>query len=447
MKLWQKKISVNKEVERFTVGKDRELDLLLAEHDVIGSMAHAKMLAKVGLLRKGEQLKLHKELKNVFRKIENGQFKIENGVEDVHSQIEFMLTKKLGDIGKKIHTARSRNDQVLLDIKLFSRKEIIKVADHVSALFDLLILLSNRHRNKLLPGYTHLQIAMPSSFGLWFGAYAESLKEDMEFLFSVYQIVNRNPLGSGAGYGGSLPINRSYTAQLLGFDGLNHNSVYAQMTRGKTEKLVCYALANIASTLSKLAMDICLFMNQNFDFISFPEELTTGSSIMPHKKNPDVFELIRGKCNRMQTLPEQIIAITKNLPSGYHREFQILKEIYFPAFSELNDCLSMTTFMLGKIIVKKEILRDEKYRFLFSVDAVNEWVKKGMPFREAYRKVGEEIANGTFKRPGKVSYIHEGSIGNLRNDEIKMEMNAVKMQFRRTASKIESAYKRLQAVW
>jgi len=444
MKLWQKKISVNKQVEKFTIGKDRELDLLLAEHDVLGSMAHAKMLAHVGLLKKNEQRKLHNELKGILQKTRSGKFVIENGVEDVHSQVEFLLTKKLGEAGKKIHSARSRNDQALLDIKLFSRKEIFQIADNVSSLFNLLIALSNKHRNKLLPGYTHLQIAMPSSFGLWFGAYAESLKDDLAFLFSVYKIINKNPLGSGAGYGGSLPINRNLTAKLLGFEGLNTNSVYAQMTRGKTEKLVSYALANIASTLSKLAMDVCLFMNQNFDFVSFPEELTTGSSIMPHKKNPDVFELIRGKCNRMQTLPEQIVSVTKNLPSGYQRDLQLLKEIYFPAFSELNDCLQMTTFMLEKIKMKENILKDEKYKYLFSVDSVNELVKKGMPFREAYKKVGEEISSGKFSRPAKVSYTHEGSIGNLKNDVIIREMSEVRNNFKREAAKVERALSNLQ---
>lgn len=444
MKLWQKKISVNKQVEKFTIGKDRELDLLLAEHDVLGSMAHAKMLAHVGLLKKKEQRKLHAELKTILENTTSGKFVIENGVEDVHSQVEFLLTKKLGEAGKKIHAARSRNDQVLLDIKLFSRKEIFTVAENTLVLFNLLISLSNKHKNKLLPGYTHLQIAMPSSFGLWFGAYAESLKDDLEFLFSVYKIINKNPLGSGAGYGSSLPINRHLTAKLLGFDGLNNNSVYAQMTRGKTEKLVSYALANIASTLSKLAMDSCLFINQNFDFISFPEELTTGSSIMPHKKNPDVFELIRAKCNRMQTLPEQISAVIKNLPSGYHRDFQGLKEIYFPAFGELNDCLTMTTFMLEKVKVKDNILVDDKYKFLFSVDAVNEMVKNGIPFREAYKKVGEEIYSGKFSKPAKVSYTHEGSIANLSNDAIVLEMNSVKNNFRRAKAKVETTLNNLQ---
>lgn len=443
MKLWQKKIAVNKQVEKFTIGKDRELDLLLAEHDALGSMAHARMLAHVGLLKKNEWRKLHAELKNILQKSVSGKFIIDNGVEDVHSQVEFLLTKKLGGVGKKIHTARSRNDQVLLDIKLFSRKEIFKIYENVSVLFNLMISLGNTHKNKLLPGYTHLQIAMPSSFGLWFGAYAESLKDDLEFLFSVYKIINKNPLGSGAGYGGSLPINRTLTAKLLGFDGLNTNSVYAQMTRGKTEKLVSYALANIASTLSKLAMDVCLFLNQNFNFISFPEELATGSSIMPHKKNPDVFELIRGKCNRMQTLPEQISSITKNLPSGYHRDFQLLKEIYFPAFAELHDCLVATTFMLEKIKVKENILKDEKYKYLFSVEAVNELVKKGIPFREAYKKIGEEISSGKFSMPQKVSYTHEGSIGNLKNDVIVREMNEVKRNFRAESAKVNSALARL----
>lgn len=444
MKLWQKKIAVNKQVEKFTIGNDRELDLLLAEHDVLGSMAHAKMLAHVGLLRKSEQRKLHAELKKILQKAISGKFIIESGVEDVHSQVEFLLTKRLGEAGKKIHTARSRNDQVLVDIKLFSRKEIFKIVTNVSELFNLLISLSNKHKNKLLPGYTHLQIAMPSSFGLWFGAYAESLKDDLEFLFSVYKIINKNPLGSGAGYGSSLPINRNLTSKLLGFDGLHTNSVYAQMTRGKTEKLISYALANTASTLSKLAMDSCLFMNQNFDFISFPEELTTGSSIMPHKKNPDVFELIRAKCNRMQTLPEQISAITKNLPSGYHRDFQLLKEIYFPAFAELNDCLTMTMFMLEKVKVKNHILKDEKYKYLFSVDAVNELVKKGIPFREAYRTVGAKISSDKFTRPAKVNYTHEGSIGNPGNEAIVREMNSVRYDFRRAKAKVEKALNNLQ---
>lgn len=445
MKLWQKKISVNKLVEQFTIGKDRELDLMLAEHDVLGSMAHAKMLVQAGLMKKTSQQKLHKELKNILQKVRAGKFVIEKGTEDVHSQVEFLLTKKLGDIGKQIHSARSRNDQVLLDVVLLSRAELTSIALQTQELFSLLISLSEKHRKKLLPGYTHLQIAMPSSFGLWFGAYAESLKDDTELLYSVYGIINKNPLGSAAGYGSSLPIKRKVTTQLLGFEGLNHNSVYAQMTRGRVEKLTSTAMASVASTLGKMAMDICLFMNQNFGFVSFPENLTTGSSIMPHKKNPDVFELIRGKCNRLQTVPQQITAITGNLPSGYHREFQLLKEIYFPAFGELKDCLTMMHFMLQQIQCKDNLLKDEKYKHLFSVDAVNELVKKGMPFRDAYKRVGEDIASGTFTAPKNISYTHEGSIGNLHNAEIRKEMNAMMGNFKRKFRKVEVALKRLSA--
>lgn len=445
MKLWQKKIPVNRQVEKFTIGKDRELDLLLAEHDVIGSMAHAKMLSQTGLLKRSSQQKLHRELKNIYKKVKEGKFKIEQGVEDVHSQVEFLLTKKLGDIGKQIHTARSRNDQVLLDVVLFSRSGIKDIAQQTHQLFSLLIQLSEKHKKKLLPGYTHLQIAMPSSFGLWFGAYAESLKDDVEFLYSVYSIINKNPLGSAAGYGSSLPIKRSITTGLLGFDGLNHNSVYAQMTRGRTEKLVSTAVASIAHTLSKMAMDLCLFMNQNFGFVFFPENLTTGSSIMPHKKNPDVFELVRGKCNRLQTIPQQIVSVTNNLPSGYHRDFQLLKEIYFPAFGELQDCLTMMSFMLQQIQIRDNILEDEKYKHLFSVDAVNELVKKGMPFRDAYRKVGESIASGNFSVPANISYTHEGSIGNLHNSEIRKEMNEVMRKFSQKFAKVEVALKKLRA--
>jgi argininosuccinate lyase len=443
MKLWQKKILVNKQVEKFTIGKDRELDLLLAEHDVLGSMAHAKMLAEAGLLKSSSQQKLHKELKNILQKIKSGKFKIEEGTEDVHSQVEFLLTKKLGDVGKQIHTARSRNDQVLLDVVLFSRAEIQVIAEQVYQLFSLLVKLSEKHKKKLLPGYTHLQVAMPSSFGLWFGAYAESLKDDMELLYSVYGIINKNPLGSAAGYGTSLPIKRKVTTQLLGFDGMNHNSVFAQMSRGRVEKLTSTAMASVASTLAKMAMDICLFMNQNFAFVSFPEDLTTGSSIMPHKKNPDVFELIRGKCNHLQTIPQQITSVTGNLPSGYHREFQLLKEIYFPAMGELKDCLSMMNFMLEKIEVKDNILKDEKYKHLFSVDAVNELVKKGMPFRDAYRKVGEEIVSGTFRIPQNITYTHEGSLGNLQNAQIRKEMNDIMKKFNQKFQKTRAASKRL----
>jgi argininosuccinate lyase len=443
MKLWQKKISVSKQVEKFTIGKDRELDLLLAEHDVIGSMAHARMLSAAGLLKKSAAQKLHKELLNILKKIRQGKFRIEKGTEDVHSQVEFLLTKKLGDVGKQIHTARSRNDQVLLDIVLFTRAELKNIILHTEELFNLLMQLSEKHKKKLLPGYTHLQIAMPSSFGLWFGAYAESLKDDTEFLNSVFSIINKNPLGSAAGYGTSLPIKRKITMQLLGFEGMNHNSVYAQMTRGRTEKLSATALASVASTLSKLAFDVCLFMNQNFGFISFPEKLTTGSSIMPHKKNPDVFELIRGKCNRLQTIPQQLTAVTSNLSSGYHRDFQLLKEIYFPAFQELKECLTMTAFMLQQIQVKDNILKDEKYKHLFSVDAVNKLVKQGIPFRDAYKKVGEDIVSGNFSVPKNIRYTHEGSIGNLCNKEIKSEMGKVTKDLRKKFKKIELAESRL----
>ena len=353
------------------------------------------------------------------------------------------MTKKLADAGKQIHTARSRNDQVLLDVVLFSRAELKNIVEQTTELFNLLIQLSEKHKKKLLPGYTHLQIAMPSSFGLWFGAYAESLKDDTALLNSVFSIINKNPLGSAAGYGTSLPIKRKITTQLLGFEGMNNNSVYAQMTRGRTEKLSATALASVASTLSKLAIDVCLFMNQNFGFLSFPEKLTTGSSIMPHKKNPDVFELIRGKCNRLQTVPQQLTAVTGNLPSGYHRDNQLLKEIYLPAFQELKDCLFMTTFMLQQVQVKDNILKDEKYKHLFSVDAVNELVKKGMPFRDAYKKIGADIASDNFSVPKNITYTHEGSIGNLRNAEIKAEMKTLLNDFRKKYSRIEQAETRL----
>jgi argininosuccinate lyase len=445
MKLWQKKISVDKQVEKFTIGKDRELDLLLAEHDVIGSMAHASMLVRAGLLKRSSQKKIHEELRSILKKIKEGRFAIEQGTEDVHSQVEFLLTKKLGDIGKQIHTARSRNDQVFLDVVLFSRAQIRKISFQAFDLFMLLVRLSEKHKDKLLPGYTHLQIAMPSSFGLWFGAYAESLKDDMEFLCSTYSLVNKNPLGSAAGYGTSLPVKRKITTDLLAFDGLSYNSVYVQIKRGRTEKMVSTAVASIAQTLSKMSMDLCLFMNQNFDFVSFPENLTTGSSIMPHKKNPDVFELIRGKCNRLQTIPEQLAAISTNLPSGYHREFQLLKEIYFPTFQEIQDCLTMMAFMLGSITVKENILNDEKYRYLFSVDAVNELVKKGIPFREAYKKVGLQISTGNFSRPSTVKYTHEGSIGNLCNGEIRKEMQDTMKELNRKFRKEDNAVKRLIA--
>jgi argininosuccinate lyase len=419
MKLWQKNSDVLKEVNQFTVGTDREMDIQLAPFDVLGSLAHTQMLESVGLLKKEELLLLTKELKSIYSQIQNGEFKIDEGVEDIHSQIEILLTKKLGDVGKKIHSARSRNDQVLVDLKLFLRSEIQQLVSRIETLFKLLITKSEEHKNKLLPGYTHLQLAMPSSFGLWFGAYAESLVDDLITIEAAFRIVNKNPLGSAAGYGSSFPINRKLTTELLGFDDLNHNVVYAQMTRGKTERIVAQALSNVAATLAKLSMDACLYLNQNFRFISFPDELTTGSSIMPHKKNPDVFELIRAKCNDLQSLPNTIALITTNLPSGYHRDWQILKEKIIPAFKTLKDCLDMMALMLSAIQVKENILQDEKYKFLFSVEEVNKLVLSGMPFRDAYIKVGKDIEGGEFNYSTEIHHTHEGSIGNLCNDQIE----------------------------
>jgi len=419
MKLWQKDKDSLKEVNQFTVGNDREMDLFLSRFDVLGSLAHIQMLESVGLLTKDELKILSKELKLIYAEIEKENFIIEEGVEDIHSQVELLLTKKLGDVGKKIHSGRSRNDQVLVDIKLFLRHEIQHSVENIKSLFDLLLSKSEEHKHQLLPGYTHLQLAMPSSFGLWFGAYAESLADDLISLQAAYQVVNKNPLGSAAGYGSSFPLNRKMTTDLLGFDDLNYNVVYAQLGRGKTERVVAQALSNVAGTLSKLAMDACLFLNQNFGFISFPDELTTGSSIMPHKKNPDVFELIRGKCNGLQSLPNEIVLLTGNLPSGYHRDFQLLKEKIFPAFQLLKDCLTMTGLMLSNIKIKDNILEDEKYKFLFSVEEVNKLVLSGVPFRDAYKKIGQDIEEGKFTYSTKVSHTHEGSIGNLCNDKVK----------------------------
>ena len=423
MKLWQKDKDALKEVTEFTTGNDRELDLYLARFDVLGSLAHITMLESIGLLTHDELTALSKELKGIFTEIEKGSFKIEEGVEDIHSQVELMLTKKLGEAGKKIHSGRSRNDQVLVDCKLFFRSEIQELVSEIKNVFDLLIKKSEEHKITLLPGYTHLQLAMPSSFGLWFGAYAESLVDDVITLQAAYRIVNKNPLGSGAGYGSSFPLNRKLTTQLLGFDDLNYNVVYAQMGRGKTERIVAAALGNVAATLSKLAMDACLYLNQNFAFISFPEELTTGSSIMPHKKNPDVFELVRAKCNSLQALPNEIILLTTNLPSGYHRDFQLLKEKLFPAFNTLRDCLKMVHLMLSKIQINKDILQEEKYTYLFSVEEVNKLVLKGAPFRDAYKKIGQDIEQGKFSNAKEVNHTHEGSIGNLCNDQIQRMMN------------------------
>ncbi len=429
MKLWQKDKTALAEVEKFTVGKDRQLDIYLAPFDVLGSLAHIKMLESVGLLTKEELSQLEIELKNIYQQIQKGGFKLNDGVEDIHSQVELMLTQKLGDVGKKIHSARSRNDQVLVDLKLFLRSEIEKTVINTKTLFDLLLTQSEKYKDDLLPGYTHLQLAMPSSFGLWFGAYAESLVDDLITVEAAYQVVNKNPLGSAAGYGSSFPINRQMTTDLLGFNSLNYNVVYAQMGRGKTERIVASALANIAATLSKLSMDACLFLNQNFAFISFPDELTTGSSIMPHKKNPDVFELIRAHCNRIQALPNEILLMTTNLPSGYHRDLQLIKEHIIPAFQNLNDCLQMAGLMLSNIEVKKDLLGDEKYAFLFSVEEVNKLVLEGMPFRDAYKKVGADIEAGNFRYAVSLNHTHEGSMGNLCNDHIQGAMNDIIQKF------------------
>jgi argininosuccinate lyase len=429
MKLWQKDKTSLKEVEKFTVGKDREMDLVLAPFDVLGNIAHAKMLATVGLLTNEEAGTLVKELQNIYKEIESGNFAMEDTVEDIHSQIEFLLTKTLGDTGKKIHSARSRNDQVLVDLKLYLRNEIEKLVGNTKDFFDLLIQQSEKYKGDLLPGYTHLQLAMPSSFGLWFGAYAESLVDDVTTLQAAYTVVNKNPLGSAAGYGSSFPINRTMTTELLGFDDLNYNVVYAQMGRGKTERIVAAAIGNIAATLSKLSMDACLFINQNFSFISFPDELTTGSSIMPHKKNPDVFELIRSHCNRIQALPNEIIIMTNNLPSGYQRDLQLLKEHIIPALENLNNCLQMAGLMLSNIEVKKDLLQDEKYKFLFSVEEVNKLVLQGVPFRDAYKKVGMDIEKGNFTYSAAVDHTHEGSIGNLCNAQIQAAMQNIIQKF------------------
>lgn len=427
MKLWQKQDnkSTSDLVEKFTVGNDQVFDNVLAEFDVLGSLAHTQMLASIGLLTEEELVAIQKELKTILKDIKEGNFEIENGVEDIHSQIELLLTKRIGEAGKKIHSGRSRNDQVLLDIKLYLRYEVKEISNLVSNLFSQLIKLSEENKNNLLPGYTHLQIAMPSSFGLWFSAYAESLVDDMEMLVAAYNVVNKNPLGSGAGYGSSFPLNREMTTQLLGFKTMNYNVVYAQMTRGKSEKIVAMAMATIAATLSKLAYDVCLYMNQNFGFVSFPDYLTTGSSIMPHKKNPDVFELIRAKCNKIQALPNELMLLTNNLPSGYHRDMQLTKESLFPAIEELKNCITMTEYMLKHIVVKKDILKDEKYKHLFSVEAVNAEVLAGLPFREAYKKVGNAIESGNFNTSTEINHTHEGSIGNLCNDKIEEQMNGL----------------------
>jgi len=443
MKIWQKNTIVNKDIETFTVGRDRELDLQMAAFDVLGSLAHVQMLESIGLMTADDLTAVQKELKQIYAEIAAGDFVIEDSVEDVHSQVEWLLTQRIGDAGKKIHSGRSRNDQVLVDLKLYFRHCIEEMVGNTSVLFGKLIELSNTHKDKLLPGYTHLQIAMPSSFGLWFGAYAESLVDDMELMLAAWKVCNKNPLGSAAGYGSSFPLNRTLTTQLLGFENLNYNVVYAQMGRGKTERILAQAMSSVAATLAKMAMDVCLFINQNFGFIRFPDELTTGSSIMPHKKNPDVFELIRSRCNKIQALPNEIAMMTVNLPSGYHRDLQLLKENLFPAITSLNECLEMTVFMLQHISIKEDILKDPKYDYLFSVEVVNDLVLKGIPFREAYKEVGAMIDDGTFKPETRVHHTHEGSIGNLCNESIEALMTQVLSQF--GFEKVQNAVQRLLA--
>lgn len=422
-KLWQKDFSLNEQVEKFTVGQDRELDLWLAEYDVLGSMAHATMLKEINILTEEELQQLLGGLKDIHKEISAGDFIIEEGVEDVHSQIEFILTEKLGNVGKKIHTGRSRNDQVLVDLKMYFRQAIWETAEKVKALFDVLIERSEELKDVLMPGYTHMQVAMPSSFGLWLGAYAESLTDDMEVLKAAFKVANKNPLGSAAGYGSSFPIKRQLTTDLLGFQELNYNVVYAQMGRGKTEYIISNALATTATTLTKMAMDICLYMGQNFGFFKLPNELTTGSSIMPHKKNPDVFELIRARTNRLVALPTQVAMIIQNLPAGYHRDFQLIKEEVLPAFEELHSCLDLATFAISKMEVSEELIKQDKYKYLFTVEKVNKLVVAGVPFRDAYKEVGESVENGTFEAEYDIDHTHEGSIGNLCNAEISQRIN------------------------
>ena len=425
MKLWEKNVQINAEIERFTIGRDREMDLYLAQDDVLGSMAHITMLESIGLLEADELKALLAQLRQIHADIQAGNFVIEEGIEDVHSQVELMLTRALGDIGKKIHSGRSRNDQVLVDLKLFTRRQIRAVVDDIQALFDTLQQQSERYKDVLMPGYTHLQVAMPSSFGLWFGAYAESLVDDMMMLQAAYKQANRNPLGSAAGYGSSFPLDRTLTTRLLGFDSMDYNVVYAQMGRGKMERNVAFALASVAGTVAKQAFDACMFSSQNFAFVKLPDECTTGSSIMPHKKNPDVFELTRAKCNKLQALPQQIMMIMNNLPCGYFRDLQILKEVFLPAFAELRDCLQMTAYIISRIQVNTHILDDARYDLMFSVEEVNRRVVEGIPFRDAYKQVGLEIAAGEFTPDKQVHHTHEGSIGNLCNDRIKALMQQI----------------------
>ena len=429
MKLWEKNFEINKEIERFTVGRDREMDMYLAKYDVLGSMAHITMLESIGLLEKDELTQLLAELKNIYRSCEQGEFVIEDDVEDVHSQVEMLLTRKLGDMGKKIHSGRSRNDQVLVDLKRFTRHQLKDIADEVKSLFDELIAKSEQYKNILMPGYTHLQVAMPSSFGLWFGAYAESLADDLLFLQAAYKMTNRNPLGSAAGYGSSFPLNRTMTTRLLGFDSMDYNVVYAQMGRGKMERNVGFAIATIAGTLAKMAFDACMFNSQNFSFVKLPKECTTGSSIMPHKKNPDVFELIRAKSNKLQALPQQVTLIMNNLPVGYFRDLQIIKEVFLPAFDDLKDCLQMAAYIINKIEVNEHILDNPMYDPMFSVEEVNRLAANGMPFRDAYKKVGLDIEAGNFVPDKNIHHTHEGSIGNLMNAEIQQLFNSILSDF------------------
>lgn len=444
MKLWAKDNSkkVLENIENFTVGRDRELDIHLAEYDIYGSMAHSMMLESIGLIDTEELPKILDACKHLLKTIEDGEFRIEDDVEDVHSQVEFLLTKTIGDSGKKIHSGRSRNDQVLVDLKMYLRGQIEGITGQVQTLFEKLIEKSNLHKNDLLPGYTHLQIAMPSSFGLWFGAYAESLIDDLTLLQAAFKVVNKNPLGSGAGYGSSFPLNRQMTTELLGFDDLNYNVVYAQMTRGKMEYVVSSALSNLANTLSRLAMDVCLYNSQNFGFLILPEEITTGSSIMPHKKNPDVAEILRGKTNLLKALPTQINALLGNLPSGYHRELQLLKELVVPAFESFSECLEIATFMIDQMQVKKDLLEDKKYDLLFSVENVNEMVVKGTTFRDAYKKIGEDINDGNFQPNRSLNHTLEGSIGNLCNDRLIENMETVIQTFE--FEKIHEAFRKLR---
>ncbi len=441
MKLWDKGTSVDKKIEEFTVGKDRELDVELAPFDIMGTMAHITMLEKVGLLSADDLALLLPELKRLYQETLKGNFVIEDGVEDVHSQVELMLTRSLGEVGKKVHSGRSRNDQVLLDLKLYTRHQMELMTEAISQLFTSLQQKSEEHKEYLMPGYTHLHVAMPSSFGLWFGAYAESLTDDMHFLLSAWRIVNQNPLGAAAGYGSSFPLDRKLTTEILGFDDLSYNVVYAQMGRGKMERSVAMAISSVAATIGKLAMDACLFMSQNFGFIGLPPEMTTGSSIMPHKKNPDVFELIRARCNKLQALPNQISLITGNLPSGYFRDLQLIKEIFIPAFAEIMSCLELTAFAVEQMTIQKDLMKNPLYKYAFSVEEVNRRVLQGVPFRDAYKQVGIEIENGKFKIPEEIHHTHEGSIGNLCTQEIKNKMNSTLEQF--NFAQVNSAIEKL----